>query len=68
MKTTIEHQAALARIEEMRRYADETRRHRRRSGDSARGPGHERSWQRSHACCGFEPTVPVAHPRRRPDS
>jgi hypothetical protein len=29
MKTTIEHQAALARIEEMRRYADATRRHRR---------------------------------------
>jgi hypothetical protein len=29
MTTTIEHQAALARIDEMRRYADATRRHRR---------------------------------------
>ncbi len=28
MTTTIEHQAELARIEEMRRYADSTRRHR----------------------------------------
>ncbi len=29
MSNTIEHQAALARIEEMRRYADATRRHAR---------------------------------------
>jgi hypothetical protein len=29
MTTTIEHQAALARIDEMKRYAEQSRRHRR---------------------------------------
>lgn len=32
MTATIEHQAALARIEEMRRNAEATRRHRRSKG------------------------------------
>ena len=43
MTTTIEHQVALARIEEMRRYADATGGTVGRRGDATRGAGHEPS-------------------------
>jgi hypothetical protein len=56
--TTIEHQAALARIGEMRRYATRPGGTMGQTGDAIRGAGREPSWRRSLAgCVLLEPTA-----------